>query len=109
MHDAVNQYYIRTALADEIGIKIPNNAEIIKVKFKRVFDASKYKVIYVENGEKKVLENWIDSENGGPLKVADFERSAYLLQYIKKNKLGEIIGYVDVYTRQVIGGKYRGN
>lgn len=62
MHDAVNQYYIRTALADEIGIKIPNNAEIIKVKFKRVFDASKYKVIYVENGEKKVLENWIDSD-----------------------------------------------
>ena len=47
--------------------------------------------------------------NGGPLKVADFERSAYLLQYIKKNKLGEIIGYVDVYTRQVIGGEYRGN
>lgn len=62
MHDAVNQYYIRTALADEIGIKIPNNSEIIKVKFKRVFDASKYKVIYVENGEKKVLENWIDSD-----------------------------------------------
>jgi hypothetical protein len=49
-------------LSDEIGIKIPDNAEIIKVKFKRVYDASKYKVIYLENGEKKVVENWIDSD-----------------------------------------------
>ena len=47
--------------------------------------------------------------NGGPFKTADFERSAYLLRYVKKDKLEEITGYVDVYTRQVIGGEYRGN
>ena len=49
MDDGFSQYYVRTALSDEVGIKIPNNAEIIKVKFKRVFDISKYTVIYLEN------------------------------------------------------------
>lgn len=49
------------------------------------------------------------TSNGGPLKLADFERSAYLLRYVKKDKLEEIIGYVDVYTGQVIGGEYKGN
>ena len=62
MDDAFNQYYVRTALSVEVGIKIPNNAEIIKVKFKRVFDISKYTVIYLENDEKKVMENGIDSD-----------------------------------------------
>ena len=62
MYDGFSQYYVRTALSDEIGIKIPNNAEIIKVKFKRVFDISKYTVIYLENDEKKVMENGIDSD-----------------------------------------------
>ena len=47
--------------------------------------------------------------NGGPFKTADFERSAYLLRYVKKDKLEEITGYIDIYTRQVIGGEYRGN
>lgn len=47
--------------------------------------------------------------NGGPFKTADFERSAYFLRYVKKDKLEEITGYVDIYTRQVIGGEYRGN
>ena len=62
MDDGFSQYYVRTALSDEVGIKIPNNAEIIKVKFKRVFDISKYTVIYLENDEKKVMENGIDSD-----------------------------------------------
>lgn len=56
-----------------------------------------------------VAPNNCFTANGGPFITADFERSAYLLRYVKKDKLEEIIGYVDMYTGKVIGGAYRGN
>ncbi|MFR7462801.1 MAG: hypothetical protein ACLUVE_02330 [Clostridia bacterium] len=43
------------------------------------------------------------------IRTADFERSAYLLKYTKKDNMGEIIGYIDIYTGKVIGGSYKGD
>ncbi len=44
-----------------------------------------------------------------PIRTANFERNAYLLKYTKKDNLGEVIGYVDMYTGNIIGGYYNGN
>ena len=47
--------------------------------------------------------------NGDPFRIADFERSTYMFKYKQKDNLGEIVGYVDIYTGKVIGGEYKGN
>ena len=44
-----------------------------------------------------------------PIRTADFERKAYLLKYTQKDNLGEVVGYVDIYTTKVIGGYYNGD
>ena len=43
------------------------------------------------------------------VRTADFERKAYLFNYTQKDNMGEITGYVDVYTGKVIGGFYNGD
>lgn len=43
------------------------------------------------------------------VRTADFERKAYLFNYKQKDNMGEITGYVDVYTGKVIGGFYKGD
>lgn len=43
------------------------------------------------------------------VRTADFERKAYLFNYIQKDNMGEITGYVDIYTGKVIGGFYKGD
>lgn len=43
------------------------------------------------------------------VRTADFERKAYLFNYTQKDNIGEITGYVDVYTGKVIGGSYKGD
>lgn len=43
------------------------------------------------------------------IRTANFERNAYFLRYTKKDKLEEVIGYVDMYTGNVIGGYYSGD
>ena len=63
MLDGFSQYYVRTALLNDIGIELPTNVEITKVTFKRVFDTSEYKVTYLENGEKKFLERYVNADN----------------------------------------------
>ena len=44
-----------------------------------------------------------------PIRSAIFERSAYFLKYKQKDNLGEVVGYVDMYTGKVIGGYYNGD
>lgn len=43
------------------------------------------------------------------VRTADFERKAYLFNYTQKDNMGEITGYVDIYTGKVIGGFYKGD
>ncbi len=43
------------------------------------------------------------------VRTAAFERSAYLLKYTRKDNMGEVVGYVDIYTGKVIGGYYNGD
>lgn len=43
------------------------------------------------------------------IKTADFERDAYSFNYTKKDNMGEVTGYVDMYTGKIIGGEYKGD
>lgn len=58
----IEQNYIKEQLENEINIDLPESSEITKIEFDRIFDASKYKVTYNENGEEKVVERTIDSD-----------------------------------------------
>lgn len=68
-----NEDYVKKLLVEEMDIKIPNNAKIIEIKFQRVWDASEYKVTYLENNQKKVEESYRDADG------------IQLDQYIKAN------------------------
>lgn len=68
-----NEDYVKKLLVEEMNIKIPNNAKIIEIKFQRVWDASEYKVTYLENNQKKVEESYRDADG------------IQLDQYIKAN------------------------
>ena len=41
--------------------------------------------------------------------TTDFERETYLLKYTKKDSIGEVIGYIDIYTGRGIGSYYNGD
>ncbi len=58
----IRQSYLKYSLLNEIGIAVPNEAKITKIEFQRVYDASIYNVTYVENGEEKTEEKFIDSD-----------------------------------------------
>ena len=73
----IEQSYIRQALKNEINIDLPENSEISKIEFDRVFDASKYKVTFKENEEEKVIERTIDSDG--------IELDQYMREYGKTN------------------------
>lgn len=91
LYDGFSQYYVRTALSNEIGIEIPDNAEITKVIFKRVFDTSEYKVIYLEKGERKLVEGYVDADG------------IQLDQYMKENAKGnDLIVFVIVFIMVMI-------
>ena len=73
----IEQNYIKEQLETEINIDLPENSEINKIEFDRIFDASKYKVTYNENGEEKVIERTIDSDG--------IKLDQYMKQYGKTN------------------------
>lgn len=41
--------------------------------------------------------------------VADFERDAYKIYYVQNNNMGDITGYVDLYTGKVINVEFMGD
>lgn len=41
--------------------------------------------------------------------IADFEREAYKIYYVQQGNLGDLTGYVDLYTGKVIDGGFRGD
>lgn len=57
-----NEDYVKKLLVEEMDIKIPDNAKIIEIKFQRVWDASEYKVTYLENNQRKVEESYRDAD-----------------------------------------------
>ena len=73
----IEQNYIKEQLENEITIDLPENSEITKLEFDRIFDASKYKVTYSQNGEEKVIEKTIDSDG--------IELDQYMREYGKTN------------------------
>lgn len=73
----IEQNYIKEQLENEIIIDLPENSEITKLEFDRVFDASKYKVTFKENEEEKVIERTIDSDG--------IELDQYMREYGKTN------------------------
>lgn len=73
----IEQNYIKEQLENEITIDLPENSEITKLEFDRVFDASKYKVTFKENEEEKVIERTIDSDG--------IELDQYMREYGKTN------------------------
>ncbi len=54
--------FIRENLVNEFNIDIPENAEITKVIFQRIWDGSNYKVTYLYNGENIEKESYIDAD-----------------------------------------------
>ena len=68
---------MKDALVNEIGMDLPKEVQIIKVEFERVFDASHYKVTYLENGEEKVREEQKDADG--------IQLDQYMKQYGKTN------------------------
>lgn len=57
-----NEDYVKKLLVEEMDIKIPDNAKIIEIKFQRVWDASEYKVTYLENNQRKVEESYRNAD-----------------------------------------------
>ena len=68
---------MKKQLENEINIDLPENSEITKIEFDRIFDSSKYKITYNENGEEKVVERTIDSDG--------INLDQYMKQYGKTN------------------------
>ena len=73
----IEQNYVKKQLENEINIDLSENSEITKIEFDRIFDASKYKITYNENGEEKVVERTIDSDR--------INLDQYMKQYGKTN------------------------
>lgn len=76
--------FIRENLVNEFNIEIPENAEITKVIFKRIWDGSNYKVTYLYNGENIEKESYIDSDG------------IKLDQYMKENAKCKDIYYMQI-------------
>lgn len=76
--------FIRENLVNEFNIEIPENAEITKVIFKRIWDGSNYKVTYLYNGENIEKESYIDSDG------------IKLDQYMKENAKCKDIYYMSI-------------
>ena len=74
----------RSNLVNEFNIEIPENAEITKVIFKRIWDGSNYKVTYLYNGENIEKESYIDSDG------------IKLDQYMKENAKCKDIYYMPI-------------
>ena len=73
----IEQNCVKKQLENEINIDLPENSEITKIEFDRIFDSSKYKITYNENGEEKVVERTIDSDG--------INLDQYMKQYGKTN------------------------
>lgn len=54
--------YLRENIINEINIDIPENAEITKVVFQRIWDGSNYKITYIYDGKSVEKESYIDSD-----------------------------------------------
>lgn len=66
-----------------------------------------FKFKSIEKGMVKPT-NYFTAGAASNIKTAEFEREAYILYYSSDNGLENIIGYVDLYTGEVIGGYYSG-
>ena len=71
-------------------------------------DLDKYDIDKIEKVEVKP-NNRFTCGSASNFKTADFEREAYLLKYVRKDNLGEVTGYVDIYTGKIIAGEYKGD
>jgi len=66
-----------------------------------------YKFKSVTQGKVKPT-NYFTSGSAANIKAANFERDAYVYYYCDEEDYERVIGYVDMYTGKVIGGKYSG-
>ena len=71
-------------------------------------DLDKYDIDKIEKVKVKP-NNRFTCGSASNFKTADFEREAYLLKYVRKDNLGEVTGYVDIYTGKIIAGEYKGD
>ena len=90
----IEQNYIKEQLENEINIDLPENSEINKIEFDRIFDASKYKITYNENGEEKVIERTIDSDG--------INLDQYMKQYGKTNNFAVYVVILLIVIFQIV-------
>lgn len=46
----IDQEYIKEAISEEINVKMPEDVEIIRVEYRRVWNQSNYKILYLQDG-----------------------------------------------------------
>ena len=90
----IEQNYIKEQLENEINIDLPESSEINKIEFDRIFDASKYKITYNENGEEKVIERTIDSDG--------INLDQYMKQYGKTNNFAVYVVILLIVIFQIV-------
>lgn len=90
----IEQNYIKEQLENEINIDLPESSEINKIEFDRIFDASKYKITYNENGEEQVIERTIDSDG--------INLDQYMKQYGKTNNFAVYVVILLIVIFQIV-------
>ena len=90
----IEQNYIKEQLENEINIDLPESSEITKIEFDRIFDASKYKITYNENGEEQVIERTIDSDG--------INLDQYMKQYGKTNNFAVYVVILLIVIFQIV-------
>lgn len=64
------------------------------MKFKRIFDASEYKVTYLEKGERKVAEDYVDADG--------IQLDQYMKEYAKNNNFTIFLIIIIIVIIQMI-------